>query len=196
MNENDWTTEICKKLNGDLKSQGLCAETLKDIAYSQEIDGYKKNEDKIAWRAVTSAPICFQTDLVIYEEKDIIKPRVIIESKTKSVTTHDAITYSCKAEKHKFITPYIRYGIMIGDRGDCALPGRLFRHGLNFDFMFSFREKEPSTDEWIIFTQMIYREVEYSRNLEKILHQSRKKERDHYFMFEKQLVLKEVQDRQ
>ena len=49
----------------------------------------------------------FETDLVIYEEKDgKIKPGAIIEAKLGKITTHDAITYSYKAEKHKTITSY------------------------------------------------------------------------------------------
>ena len=40
-----------------------------------------------------------------------------------------AITCSYKAEKHKAITPYMRYGIMIGEREHYLLPGRLFHHG-------------------------------------------------------------------
>ena len=79
-----------------------------------------------------------ETDLLVFEKTDIIKPRIIIESKINSVTTHDAITYIYKAQTHKNVTPYIRYGIMLGNRKHYPLPGRLFRHGTNFDFMISF----------------------------------------------------------
>ena len=140
-------------------------------------------------------PTKFETDLVIYEEKaSQIKPRVIIEAKLGKVSTHDAITYSYKAEKHKYITPYLRYGIMIGDRKHYSLPGRLFRHGTNFDFMFSFTGVYPSPDEWKIFTAMLKKEIKYSIQMEEMLHESRKKDRKHYFMLQKQLVLQELAD--
>ncbi|GAB4286004.1 MAG: hypothetical protein Kow0081_4020 [Candidatus Dojkabacteria bacterium] len=65
-----------------------------------------------------------------------------IEAKINSVTTHDAITYSQKAQTHKNVHSYLRYGILIGNRKDYALPGRLFRHGQHFDFMLSWKSFE------------------------------------------------------
>ena len=123
-----------------------------------------------------------------------IIPRVIVESKLRSINTHDAITYSYKAEKHKNITPYLRYGIMLGDRNQYPLPGRLFRHGINFDFMFSFIGTRPTATEWKSFTELILKEVEYSRTMEEMLHDNRSKDRKHYYMLQKQLVLKELSE--
>ncbi len=191
MTENEWTKSICVRLNEELQSKSLFAETLRDLPYSQEILHYKKNCEGDTWTAMYMDPISFETDLVIYEEAEaVVKPRVVIEAKIQSVTTHDAITYSYKAEKHKNITPYLRYGIMLGDRGKYPLPGRLFRHGTNFDFMFSFSGTEPTQDEWKSFMELIFNEVDYSRIMEKMLHENRKKDRKHYYMLEKQLVLK------
>lgn len=79
---------------------------------------------------------------------------------------------------------------MLGDRGAYPLPGRLFRHGTNFDFMFSFTGTEPTKDEWATFMELILNEVDYSRTMEEMLHESRKKDRKHYYMLEKQLFLK------
>jgi len=44
----------------------------------------------------------FQTDLCIFEKKseDVSIPRVVMEFKTR-ITTHDVLTYSAKATKHK-----------------------------------------------------------------------------------------------
>lgn len=188
MTENEWTEKVCKKLRSFLKPYNLFADTLQKIPYSQEIIGYTDD-----WEPEYMEPTRFETDLVIYEKNDeTIIPRVIIEAKLTKISTHDAITYSYKAEKHKFITPYLRYGIMIGDRKRYALPGRLFRHGTNFDFMFAFTSTRPTEDEWIVFTDMLLREIDYSRNIEEMLHDSRKNDRKHYFMLQKQLVLKEI----
>ena len=187
MTENEWTKKICDKLKPLLKKSGLYADTLQKMPYSQEIVGYSED-----WKPNYMEPTRFETDLVIYEKAEgKIIPRVIVEAKLGSVSTHDAITYSYKAEKHKNITPYLRYGIMIGDRKHYSLPGRLFRHGTNFDFMISFSAIDPKKNEWATFTEMLLKEVEYSRTMEAMLHDSRSKGRKHFYMLQKQLVLKE-----
>ncbi len=81
---------------------------------------------------------------------------------------------------------------MIGDLRHHPLPGRLFRHGTNFDFMISFAKTEPDTYEWRSFTEMIIKEVEFSRVMEEMLHENRHKDRKHYYMLQKQLVTKEM----
>ena len=83
---------------------------------------------------------------------------------------------------------------MIGDRKQYPLPGRLFRHGINFDFMFSFTGTKPNETEWKTFTGMILKEVKYSRMVEEMLHENRSKDRKQYYMLQKQLVLKELPD--
>ncbi len=197
MTENEWTELINDKLSAFLKKNKLCAKTFQKIPYSFEIDEYTEDEHCKEWvpDIDSESIIPFETDLVIYEENDgKIKPRVVIEAKLGKVTTHDAITYSYKAEKHKAITPYLRYGIMIGDRKHYPLPGRLFRHGTNFDFMFSFTGTEPDRKEWKAFTEMLEKEVEYSRLMEEMLRESRSKKRKRYYMLQKQLVLKESEE--
>ena len=190
MNENEWTKTICDKLQDSLPEKKLYAETLQKVPYLQEIDWYTDE-----WEPEYRVPAKFETDLLIYEkENDKIVPRVIVEAKLKSITTHDAIAYSYKAEKHKNITPYLRYGVMLGDRNNAPLPGRLYRHGTNFDFMFSFSKEVPSTVEWDAFIKMIIKEVKYSRVMEEMLHESRNKDRKHYFMLQRQLIVKEMSE--
>ena len=75
----------------------------------------------------------FQTDLCVFDNvsEDILIPRVVMEFKTR-ITTHDVITYSAKAAKHKQVYPYLRYGIIAS--GISAVPGRLFTHNEALDF--------------------------------------------------------------
>ena len=89
--------------------------------------------------------ISYETDILVGEHitDQIWKPRIIIEAKIGRITTHDAITYSRKALTHKNVHPYLRYGILIGNRSHHPLPGRLFRHGENFDFMQSWISYKP-----------------------------------------------------
>ena len=78
----------------------------------------------------------FQTDLCVFEitPSDVWLPRVVLEFKT-SVSTHDVLTYSTKAAKHKQIYPYLRYG-MIAEK-ESQVPGRFFTHNEGMDFFLS-----------------------------------------------------------
>jgi hypothetical protein len=74
----------------------------------------------------------FQTDLCVFERvEDVLLPRVVLEFKT-SMTTHDVLTYSTKAEKHKTIYPYLRYGLVASQ--DAHIPRRFFTHNEGIDF--------------------------------------------------------------
>ena len=137
----------------------------------------------------------FETDLVVYEKLDKkIIPRVIIESKVGTVTTHDAITYSHKAMYHKNVIPFVRYGIMLGNREKYPLPGRLFRHGTNFDFLFSFVDYQPTNKELDVFIEMLKKEILYSHKIEEILFNSRSRNRKRYYMLQKEFHLEEFED--
>ena len=75
----------------------------------------------------------YQTDLCVFERKsaDVSIPRVVMEFKTR-ITTHDVLTYSAKATKHKQVYPYLRYGLVAS--GLATIPGRLFTHNESLDF--------------------------------------------------------------
>jgi hypothetical protein len=73
----------------------------------------------------------FQTDILISEKISNL-PLVVIEVKTKEPTTHDILTYSTKAVKHKEVYPYLRYGMVIFVNK--TVPRRFFVHNLGFDF--------------------------------------------------------------
>lgn len=191
MKENDWTKSICDLLNDQDFSEEIHIETLKKIPYAFEISHF--NEE---WEldADSFDKTAFETDLVIYEKADgKIIPRVIIEAKVGTVTTHDAITYSHKAMYHKNVIPFVRYGIMLGARETYPLPGRLFRHGTNFDFLFSFVGYEPTEVEKNQFVAMLKREIEYSRQIEEILSNSRSRNRKRYYMLQKEFHLEEFE---
>src|SRR5262249_54827732 len=115
-------------------------------------------------------PISYETDLLVVEtiEQGTWTPRVVIECKIEGVTTHDAITYSEKAFSHKKLHPYLRYGILLGRREHYPLPGRLFRHGLFFDFMLSWAAEAPTQRELNDLLDIIIDEVDASRKLEEM----------------------------
>lgn len=176
MNEAEWQKLMADRINKDsdvshTNTFSICVG--KKLPYGYEIRGYAgvsiaKNVD----------PIKFETDLMIIEASanGLWKPRVIIECKIKSITTHDSITYSQKASLHKSVHPYLRYGAILGNRSHHPLPGRLYRHGVFFDFMMSFRSFEPSQSEMKRFIRVIHEEIDASQKLEKILYDNRRKD--------------------
>lgn len=189
--ENEWTKSICDLLTQQDLGKDIYIDVLKKIPYAFEISSF--NED---WEVGDEDfdKTSFETDMVVYEKTDgKIIPRVIIESKIGTVSTHDAITYSHKAMYHKNVIPFVRYGIMLGDRETYPLPGRLFRHGTNFDFLFSFVDYIPSEKETLAFVDMIKREITYSRQFEEILSNSRSRNRKRYFMLQKEFHLEEME---
>ena len=190
MKENDWTKRICDLLLQQGLDDNIYVDVLKKIPYAFEISSFNDEWDV---DANSFDKTSFETDMVVYEKAEgKIIPRVIIESKVGTVTTHDAITYSHKAMYHKNVIPFVRYGIMLGARETYPLPGRLFRHGTNFDFLFSFVGYEPSEKEITAFVDMLKREIIYSRQIEEILSNSRSRGRKRYFMLQKEFHLEEM----
>lgn len=187
-NENKWMSLVLNLINTELLQIGqknLAASQGKKLPYAFEILSY---EDRIP---VQRNIIAYETDILIYEimgPKEW-KPRVVIEGKLGSVTTHDAITYSQKALTHKNVHPYLRYGIILGNRKHYPLPGRLFRHGAFFDFMLSWKAIEPSDEELNRLITLILEEVDASRNLDEILFNSRNPNRARYTFLHRPLKL-------
>ena len=153
MTEVEWVELIAKHLRAArmFESGRLRVETKFRLAYGHEITGYGSDGMPQAY------PVKYQTDLAIIESAKggTTFPRVIVEAKINSVSTHDVITYSTKAAAHRSVHPYLRYGIMLGKRGNHALPGRLFHHGGEFDFKVSFRAFRPQALELSRFVALL-----------------------------------------
>lgn len=119
----------------------------------------------------------FQTDLCVFEAKtvlsktasgvksdDILIPRVVLEFKT-GISTHDVLTYSAKARKHKQVYPYLRYGLVVSN--EAVVPGRFFIHNKSLDF-FAALKNTKSTELQDFFSHLLEAEVATSKKLEKI----------------------------
>ena len=192
MKENDWTKSICELLQKQDLGENIYIDVLKKIPYAFEISSFN---DEWEIDKDSFSETSFETDMVVYEKlNNKIIPRVIIEAKVGTVTTHDAITYSHKAMYHKNVIPFVRYGIMLGARETYPLPGRLFRHGTNCDFLFSFVDYLPADKEINAFIEMVKKEITYSRQFEEILSNSRSRNRKRYFMLQKEFHLEEMDD--
>jgi hypothetical protein len=183
MKETEWAKMVAEKLDSELS--GFNVEAGKNLIYANEIVEYGENENGTSYNKMA-----YETDILIYEKTDENKwkPRVVIETKVNSVSTHDSITYSQKSATHKYVHPYLRYGIFLGNRGSKPLPGRLFRHGVHFDFMLSWVGYKPKEDEWKTSLCIIKKEIEASKKLEKMIFNSRSKQREKYIALHKPLV--------
>jgi hypothetical protein len=107
VNEAEWVKGMAARINTVALGHAPSLEVSvgRKIPYGHEILSYGE--------ASQPNTIEFQTDLAIIETdvRGHWRPRVIIEAKIRSITTHDAITYSQKASSHKAVHPYLRYGM-------------------------------------------------------------------------------------
>ncbi len=191
MKETEWVELVANAVRADLadSDQSLRVETQLKIPYGYEIRAYRKEQEP------ETEAISFATDFIVVESHSdgSWKPRVVVEAKVgDTITTHDAITYSHKAANHKSVFPYLRYGIMLGNRQHHPLPGRLYRHGTQFDFMISFKEHEPSPKELKEFRDILLEEVQASQALENMIYQSRRRDRDHHTLFHRSLRVDDI----
>jgi hypothetical protein len=188
MTEKEWVLSIINDIENELRrtDNNLRASAGHRLSYANEILSYNNSNEPI-----TQNSLGYETDILIFEQIDEVtwKPRIIIETKVGSVTTHDAITYSEKASKHKYVHPFLRYGILVSRREDYPLPGRLFRNGQNFDFMLSWKTYEADENERLRFFEILHDEINASKQLEEILFNSRKKNREKYTILHRPLRL-------
>lgn len=187
MTEQEWVKSIVPVIQSGLQKSDkkLFVSQAVRLPYTSEILTYNSfGPEKQHFNS-------YETDILIYEQinTDTWKPRVIIETKLGSVTTHDSITYSQKAQTHKNVHPYLRYGILIGKREDYPLPGRLFRHGQHFDFMLSWKAMRPDKRELKTVIDIMLDEVDSSRTLDEIIYNTRSKGRDMFTSLHRPLRL-------
>jgi hypothetical protein len=164
MNEREFTHTLVDRLQSKLTN--LEVKAGKSLIYSLSINQegdipLQLNQQGEPMRGDTD----FELDVLAFQcvpGKTSIVPRVAIEVKFGSVTTHDAIAYSAKAEKIRSVYPYLRYGLVLGDL--TVIPPRVLRLGLEFDFMV--RISNPlGQEEMDRLINLLAEEVETSRKL-------------------------------
>lgn len=108
----------------------------------------------------------FQTDLCVFEEvePEIHIPRVVMEFKQR-LSTHDVLTYSAKARKHKGVYPYVRYGLVLS--AESRVPGRFFRHNEALDYCVAVADFKTRRLRDVL-ASILEEEVAASRRLEEI----------------------------
>jgi hypothetical protein len=112
----------------------------------------------------SSNVLCFLASSISSKTNDVKLPRVVLEFKA-GISTHDVLTYSAKARKHKQVYPYLRYGVVVSH--ESVVPHRFFIHNEALDFFAALKntEKKRLGD---FFSRLIKREVETSQRMERI----------------------------
>jgi hypothetical protein len=170
--ERVWVETVKADITEALARQDVTVETGRRLPYAMHVLAYENREGEPALAKPTKTETHgYQTDLLIAErtsESAQWIPRVVVEFKLGSVTTHDALTYSAKAATHKNVHPYLRYGIVIGNHNG-AVPRRLIRHGHQFDFMLTLPSERLSAADRRRLVELLEEEVSASQRIDALL---------------------------
>lgn len=166
-NEKDAANKLCEIIQQDIPKK-YKVETGCNVCYCAKIKGY--SDDGLAiFEEAPGKKYKYQTDICIskIEKKNSSKiyvPEIIIETKFKSYSSHDVITYSEKALAHKRLHPNLRYGFVVINPEDNKLQSRFFAHNFGFDFAFLLNLNKTETT---FFIKKIIRKLLNSHTSEK-----------------------------
>ena len=162
MTEEEFGIALAKALEKDLSDYEVT--TKESLIYRVIVD-----EDGEFFPRNTEKPIrgklAFQTDLLVKKGK---LPLVVCELKYKKgggFTTHDILTYSTKAKRHKEIYPYLRYGFIAGNTQ--TLSNKFFTHNTAFDFALAIEGFNKESKEE--FVCLVKDQVSYGEKLLNVL---------------------------
>ena len=139
MNETEFKKKLQEKLKEEL-GNNVKIEEDKNLIYKVIINEKFKFEPDNPERPKRGS-YAFQTDLLVTNNNGL--PLVVIETKYGGFSTHDVLTYSTKAQKHKEIYPYLRYGLVVG--GENKIHNRFFTHNVGFDFAYAMNDIDDNS---------------------------------------------------
>ncbi len=169
--ERAWVEAVKADIEAELVRRKVIVETGRRLPYAVHVSSYRNKAGKPAKAEPVTTSHRYQTDLLIVERltaSDVWVPRVVVEFKLGSVSTHDALTYSAKAATHKNVHPYLRYGIVIGKYSG-AVPLRLIRHGHQFDFMLTLASEKLTDADHNRLVRLLSDEIIASRTISTLL---------------------------
>jgi hypothetical protein len=115
----------------------------------------------------------FETDVTIFRIKENLEVPIIVIEVKEAITSHDIITYSNKAQRHKLVYPFLRYGLISYNLD--SIPKRFFKHNKEIDFFLAVRNYLSSNEKLSnILQELIKNELESFQNLQIILHTKEK----------------------
>ena len=142
-------------LEQSLSSQYV-VHTGKSLLYKLEVDVSGELRPKDIANP-TRGQFAFETDILI-EKKNPAIPLVVVELKFGGFSTHDIITYSAKATRHKENYPYLRYGFLVG--GTEALSKKFLTHNQGVDFAMALLDLEGKRADVLDLLQRQLRSAE------------------------------------
>jgi len=160
--------EVASRVREILAAQfpDYLVEAGKSILYKIEIDTSGQVTYDTADRP-KRGQYAFQTDIAI--SKDGL-PLVVVELKSGSFSSHDVITYSWKATRHKQIYPFLRYGFVVV--GSDGLGRRFATHNEGFDFAMALpNDTAIQTD----LVPLVERQIASAECLKRLMEMSRVK---------------------
>lgn len=124
---------LAEKLKKEFKKE-YTVKCKYNICYMAKILGY--NTDGIpVFEEADGKKYKYQTDICIFKkQKDLLIPIIIIETKLRTYTTHDVITYCKKASDHKRFHNNLKYGFVVMNPEEECFKSRFFAHNDSFDF--------------------------------------------------------------
>ncbi len=168
MTEKEWVGGVLQKLQSNMRPhfRNIQIAEGKRLTFANEVLGYSSNVEPALRNEVMH-----ESDILLLEMRDenFWIPRVVIDIKLGSISTQDALICNHKAQTHKMVHPFLRYGLLIGNRQLFPLPARLFRMAQHFDFMISWKGLESEDNELQKTINILRSEVAASRRLEEIL---------------------------
>ncbi len=212
MSEKKWVKDvICKLIDTELNKTEKKYYVATEVAlpYGCDLNNLKINykekskgqirEEKVKELSNNSSITLnkWNVDLFIGEydnnNKDLIKPRVIIEAKYNKVNLHEPIVYNYNALLHKRLYPGLRYGFILGNSQykNIDIPKQLINFGDNFDFVFVFDDeskdklKKDLNNKKDKLLEIIIKNIEYAKNIEELLID--KKDRTKYWFISNEL---------
>lgn len=171
MKEIEFQDLMVKLINKNLDNTKFIAHRGKPILYELKIDeslnivGNPKNPKRGSG--------AFETDVTIFSKTNSFEvPFIVLEVKEK-LTSHDVITYSNKASRHKEIYPFLRYGLV--SYGLDTIPKRFFKHNKDIDFFLAVQKYIMNQEKLAkILRELIENELKIFKNLQQILHAKEK----------------------
>lgn len=183
-------TEVALPYSCDLSNLSLnYIENIKGQIREEEISQLPNNSNIIINK--------WNVDLFIGEydnnNKNLIRPRVIIEAKYNKVNLHEPIVYNYNALLHKRLYPGLRYGFILGNSQykNIDIPKQLINFGDNFDFIFVFDDESKDklrkdlNNKKDKLLEIIIKNIEYAKNIEELLID--KKDRTKYWFISNEL---------
>lgn len=178
MSEVTFAKAVANKLQDSLsREKGVEIRTKKSLLYAISFDekGKLRLGMNKAREPVRGGGMGFEQDILIFERtsgnETSVVPRVVLEVKFRSITTHDVIVYSEKARCIRTVYPFVRYGLILGNAD--IIPGRVLRLGQEFDFILtaSASMNQPQVSRLV---EIISEEIDTSKYLGKLLSGERK----------------------